>query len=87
MRVPPIKLRYTFLSAAIALAMAGPAQAYKSPVHTFTQKDIMGGFDGTTWNTTDFKDLLFLFQILSSVTCRSLNSLVGYGVGHTTNNR
>ena len=55
MHKPLINLRYSLLSAAIALAAAGPAQAYVSPIHTFTKKDVMGGFDGTSWNTTTYK--------------------------------
>ncbi len=50
MKKTPIKIKYSFISAAIALAIAGPVQAYQSPIHTFSKKDVMGSFDGTTWN-------------------------------------
>ncbi len=71
----PNKLTYGLLSAAIALAAAGPAQAYKSPKHTFSPKDIMGGFDGTTYKDTEFKtglpllNTIFCDTVLSGVDC------------------
>ena len=77
-----INLRYSLLSAAIALAIAGPAQAYKSPKHTFTQADVMGGFDGTTWNPTTYKtdlplsDTIFCGKYKSVFTCDHVDSKI-----------
>ncbi len=44
----PTKFRYSMLATAIAAVAAGPVQAYKSPAHIFSVKDIQRGFDGST---------------------------------------
>ena len=75
MKKLPNKLTYGLLSAAIALAAAVPAQAYKSPIHTFSPRDVMGGFDGTTYKDTDYKtglpllNTIFCGTALSGVDC------------------
>jgi hypothetical protein len=56
---------------AIALAAAGPVQAYKSPIHTFSPRDVMGGFDGTTYKDTENKTGLPLLNTIFCDTTRS----------------
>jgi len=43
------KVRNAALVCAISILAAAPVQAYESPIHVFSVKDIQGGFNGTTF--------------------------------------